>query len=65
MVTPVPAGTKIYAWGQGGGQCCTCAEWVPPPSGTIRAYFIQTSPEESDIANVKLVTGTIDDPTKL
>jgi hypothetical protein len=65
VVTPVPAGTKIYAWGQGGGQCCTCAEWVPPAGGTLRAYFVETSPAESDIANVKLVTGTLDDPTKL
>lgn len=65
VVTPVPAGTKIYAWGQGGGQCCTCAEWVPPASGTVHAYFVQTSPAESDIANVKLVTGTMDDPAKL
>lgn len=63
VVTPVPAGTKIYAWGQGGGQCCSCAEWVPPATGNLRAYFVETSPAESDMANVKLVTATMDDPT--
>lgn len=65
VITPVPAGTKIYAWGQGGGQCCTCAEWVPPAGGNQRAYFVQTSPAEGDIASVKLVTATRDDPATL
>lgn len=64
VVRPVPAGTKVYAWGQGGGQCCTCAEWVPPPSGTFRAYYLEAPPPEGSTAGIGLVTATLDDPTK-
>lgn len=61
VVTAVPAGTKVYAYGQGGGQCCSCKEWVPP-SGR-RAYLVAANPDENAIAGIKLVTGKIELPT--
>jgi hypothetical protein len=63
VVTPVKAGTKVYAWGQGGGQCCSCAEWVPPKYGDYRAYVVERNPDDALIAETKLVTATLDVPT--
>jgi hypothetical protein len=63
VVTPLPAGKTVYAYGQGGGQCCSCAEWVPPKFGEVHAYAVATDPDETQVASVNLVTGTIDYPT--
>jgi hypothetical protein len=63
VVTPVGAGTKVYAWGQGGGQCCSCAEWVPPKYGDYRAYVVERDPDEALVAKTGLVTATLDFPT--
>lgn len=64
VLTPLPSGKKIYAYGQGGGQCCSCAEWVPPKStyAAYRAYAVTTNPTDSQVASANLVTGTIDYP---
>lgn len=61
IITPIPEGTKIYAFGQGGGQCCSCKEWVPPEGA--RAYHVESSPTDVNLAGIKLVTATIDAPT--
>lgn len=62
VVTPLPAGKKVYAWGQGGGQCCSCAEWVPPKGA--KAFVVGGGPDETSIAKLPLVTATMDDPTQ-
>lgn len=65
VVTPVPAGTKVYAYRvpEGGGACCTCSEWTPPEGSGLRAYLLEINPAEVDTGKIALVTGTIDYPS--
>ncbi len=64
-VKPVPAGTKVYAYGvpKGGGQCCSCNEWTPPEGSTLRAYLLEGDPGKVDLGSIGLVTGKLDYPT--